>query len=45
MDPFTLWVAIRLRYNTERLMRQYAVRRWWPAPLSESELRLMDGNR
>ncbi len=45
MTPMTLWVAIRLRYNTERLMRQYSVRRWWSPPLSEAELRLLDGNR
>lgn len=42
MDPMTLWYAIGLRWNTGRFMRHYAVRRWW---LSESELRLMDGNR
>ena len=29
MDHWTLWVAIGLRWNTERLMRRYAVRTWW----------------
>jgi hypothetical protein len=29
MDAMTLWQSIRLRHNTERLMRRYAVRTWW----------------
>ena len=45
MDHWTLWARIGLRFNTERLMRRYAVRRWWPDPLTESELRALWGDR
>ncbi len=49
MTPWTMFLTIGLRWNTERLMRRYAVRRWYaPAQvadwfgLDESELHITE---